>query len=972
MRKSFYRDMRLTRCVGLLLLPLALCQTLCGQFQGRTLLTEISSELTDGAAYTKGCTERTILHFDRSVAEDLLLKRPLAMVLDIPGTKSLSLDLFRAEISSKDIRITTASGKVVVSPNVVHYRGKVHNDSTSIVAITVSADGVMGVIGTSDGDRVLGKLSGDQRGRHLIYAERSLQTTKRMRCATDTDSSTANEHGMPVSDRSMRCVRAYWEAKYDLYSSMGGAAGTAAYLQGLFNQMATLYANDDVELVLSELFIWDRADPYVGPNMETTLYQFKTLRTSFDADHAMLIGLGGQGGIAHFNSLCGQTIRAMAYSSIETSFENVPLYSWTVETLAHETGHVLGSRHTHACKWNGNMTAIDGCGPLNGFVEGNCPSGPIPPPEVGGTIMSYCHLTDAGINFANGFGPQPSEVIRYTIDHAVCLELCGQDCDPPFGLDVVSVSSSSVILTWRNSGAPSYNVEWKPASTTAWNVVLNHPDTSLQLTELVPGTTYDFRVFNNCGSHVSDVSINREFTTLAPCPDLFEPNDGSDQATAIAFASLINARVGSPSDIDHYHIVVPQAGRLRITTSLDASQYEVLLLDTMGTQLMAAEPMLNAGYAWIDGFPAEANAYVIRVGSTSGTFQSGDCYTLRSTLTIECPPVPTPSVSGISYNSAQIGLPLLPEFPEFDIARRRVGTSAWLLLEDRSPPSAWLSPLTPNATYEVFLRARCSPIHEGYGLSDTVQFSTTIDPCGTWVLARPKAFLDCAYDTASGLMSDLLRTQGLLPLEEPYLALGVDVIGERNTTEEVFATEGPDAIVDWILVGIGPSVHTLRYRAALLQRDGDVVSVDGSSPIKACIPPGQHYHIGITHRNHLGCRTGPLYFPSDANTQPVEFDLTTEPEVYQYSSRNEQNGVYTLWCGDVNTNGRVRYTGPGNDREPLLLLIGSTTPFAIIEGYHREDANLDGKVKYVGPANDRDAILRTVGGDTPDGQRSSF
>ena len=38
--------------------------------------------------------------------------------------------------------------------------------------------------------------------------------------------------------------------------------------------------------------------------------------------------------------------------------------------------------------------------------------------------MSYCHLTSAGINFLNGFGPQPATLIRNRIANASCISTC--------------------------------------------------------------------------------------------------------------------------------------------------------------------------------------------------------------------------------------------------------------------------------------------------------------------------------------------------------------------------------------------------------------------------------------------------------------------------------------------------------------------------------------------------------------------
>jgi len=101
---------------------------------------------------------------------------------------------------------------------------------------------------------------------------------------------------------------------------------------------------------------------------------------------------------------------------VNSSYTTFPVYSWTNMVVTHELGHLFGSRHTHACVWNGNNTAIDGCA---GYVEGYCAL-PGNPPE-GGTIMSYCHGQSVGINFSLGFGPQPGNVIRDRVNNAHCL-----------------------------------------------------------------------------------------------------------------------------------------------------------------------------------------------------------------------------------------------------------------------------------------------------------------------------------------------------------------------------------------------------------------------------------------------------------------------------------------------------------------------------------------------------------------------
>ena len=83
-------------------------------------------------------------------------------------------------------------------------------------------------------------------------------------------------------------------------------------------------------------------------------------------------------------------------AGLSTSVVNYPNYSYNIQNVAHEVGHVLGLRHTHACVWNGNNSQIDDCGNVianngNKTAEGNncfTPSSPILP-GANGTIMSF-------------------------------------------------------------------------------------------------------------------------------------------------------------------------------------------------------------------------------------------------------------------------------------------------------------------------------------------------------------------------------------------------------------------------------------------------------------------------------------------------------------------------------------------------------------------------------------------------------
>ena len=131
------------------------------------------------------------------------------------------------------------------------------------------------------------------------------------------------------------------------------------------------------------------------------------------------------------------------------------------------------------------------------------------------------------------------------------------------------------------------------------------------------------------------------------------------------------------------------------------------------------------------------------------------------------------------------------------------------------------------------------------------------------VAVSVKAILSGPYDEETGLMTDHLLKLNLIPNQEPYTSLGYTFHGSNggeviDNPSAVFAVDGPDAIVDWVLLELRDKKDPIliqRTRAALLQRDGDIVDVDGVSEVIFQGTPWDDYYLAVRHRNHLGMMT---------------------------------------------------------------------------------------------------------------------
>ncbi len=243
---------------------------------------------------------------------------------------------------------------------------------------------------------------------------------------------------------------------------------------------------------------------------------------------------------------------------------------------------------------------------------------------------------------------------------------------------------------------------------------------------------------------------------------------------------------------------------------------------------------------------------------------------------------------------------------------------------------------------------------------------------GSYRYAGPRVLLEGAYDSGTGLMRDDLRSQGFIPAGEPYTALGFTQAaggGGETVAPSVLAVTGNNAIVDWVRVELRSDANAasvVATRQALLQRDGDVVATDGTSALPFDVGPG-NYYLAVRHRNHNGVMTlNPVTLSGTSTT--VDF-AGAALATYGTNAQHTIGAVRAMWMGNSTGNSFITYTGTGNDRDPILIAVGSTTPNSTISGYHLTDTNLNGQVRYTGSGNDRDPILINVGSTTPNNTR---
>ena len=452
----------------------------------------------------------TSLTVNKMVMQDIATNKYSYIEIDVPynGT-AITVQLYRVEVKTKEFHIDTPNAKNIPYNHGAHYRGIVKGDSTSLVSFNFFEKELNGVV-SADGinNLVIGHLENDLSvSSYIAYSDSQLVTPLPFKCGVS-----AQEHvdtvlpAPPVPAPNSGCQRISLEVSHSMCLAKNSDTELIInWVFSIFNGMQTLFYNDDVAISFQSLLIWTEADPYVGESSAEIIDSFANL-SEIDGDVGGLFDkVGGLSGWLTGRLCLGAG--GFFYTDAYVWDVPLPVYAWNIQCSVHEMGHMLESFHTHDCAWNGNNTAIDGCGPEAGAFSG-C-YGPIPYDE-GGTIMSYCHLLlDVGIKLSNGFGPQPGALIRNTIAQAACLGTDCTDCiNSVFSFTVTNPAVTSARVSWDDEAPGPWQVTYAALNGEfgEWQTVTND---FIVYEGLAPNSYYKFKIRPACATGES--YLEREF-----------------------------------------------------------------------------------------------------------------------------------------------------------------------------------------------------------------------------------------------------------------------------------------------------------------------------------------------------------------------------------------------------------------------------------------------------------------------------
>jgi hypothetical protein len=370
--------------------------------------------------------EAKILEIKESFISNIYLNEPDGISIAIPTLGVFTFE--KAEIFTSDFYVQTSDGKRYLDKEAkgVHYQS-----TTGIGGISFFADRLMAVISANGTQYNIGRETDGKS--YILVSEQSLPPNPFI-CETDDETEfeindkTEVERFARIS-ASCKITRVALEADYDLYIKSGSTvSGTSNFVSGLFNLVKKIYLKEQIAIQFASLFVWTSPDPYATTsNIAQILVNFTNNRPkqpNWDLIHFLDNRTNSLGGIAWIGGLCSASPHG--FSSIYSTYNALPVFSWSVFCVSHELGHNFGSRHTHWCGWNlpnGTVGRIDSCYAGEGSCGNNTRF------NMKGTIMSYCYNNGA-VDFNLGFGPLPGKVIRDFVSSAACLPVVSSSlCD---------------------------------------------------------------------------------------------------------------------------------------------------------------------------------------------------------------------------------------------------------------------------------------------------------------------------------------------------------------------------------------------------------------------------------------------------------------------------------------------------------------------------------------------------------------
>ncbi|MCT2563246.1 endo-beta-N-acetylglucosaminidase H [Chryseobacterium herbae] len=235
----------------------------------------------------------------------------------------------------------------------------------------------------------------------------------------------------------------------------------------------------------------------------------------------------------------------------------------------------------------------------------------------------------------------------------------GDACDPPLGLEVTNTTGTSAKLNWTGNASQTYNIDYKPASSTTWvNAATNLSGNNTIISGLTLNTEYDWRIQSNCSATIKSTY-------------LFAPRFNSGSACGTPSGMKSESYLGTSTKLSWDAVATASSYNLQYKTSAATTWTDVPNIATNSYTLPALTE--NTNYVWkVQAVCGGANTSVY---SGESTFNSG--FT----------PVQSPGARSLSFNGSTHYL----NAGQFNLSGNAVTFEGWVKVNAFKPNFPYIS-----------------------------------------------------------------------------------------------------------------------------------------------------------------------------------------------------------------------------------------------------------------------------------------
>jgi hypothetical protein len=355
------------------------------------------------------------------------------------------------------------------------------------------------------------------------------------------------------------------------------------------------------------------------------------------------------------------------------------------------------------------------------------------------------------------------------------------DCPSANNLSLSNVTKNSVKIKWSAAnGSKSYTYQYKKSSDTIWNNPTNTTDTFQNLTGLLSGVSYDWRIKTNCKNlnsnynqssfttdcpqcdsiMITNTTANSANLVWTPAPGVstydFQYKQSSDSLWSGSFTisdttKTLNGLVSGTSYDCRVKSVCASAGSNYVQnnfitpcpTAINASSSNITTNSALlswdaanGALDYTIEYKVSTSSTWVGYYDTSATSYKLN-GLLSGTTynwriktncRSGNSNYLQASFTTPCAEPDSLTTSNISAGGAMLNWKTSAGVVDFTVEYKLTANSTWTNLTNSSSTNQSLSGLTSNTAYDWQVRARCAANNSNFVQAGFTTLSTCASP----------------------------------------------------------------------------------------------------------------------------------------------------------------------------------------------------------------------------------------------------